>query len=1213
MNANGKIDRRALPSPPTTRPELEVPFVAPRGAIEETLAALWSDLLNVETVGVHDSFFEFGGDSLLALRFTAQVRDAFDVEVSLPEFYGGATVAQVARLVEASLIGRVRAGRDSDGDRERPPMLPRLQHDAGHRYEPFPLTETQQALWIGRGDAVELGNVGCYTYVEREQVGLDLDRFRLAWQRLVERHDMLRAIIRPDGRQQVLPIAPPYELKVLDLRGQDSTRVEEELVRLRDEMSHQVPPADRWPLFDVRATLLDNDRTRLHIGVDLLIMDAWSWYQILFPELERLYDDPDVGLPPLEITFRDYVLGTEADLENSEAYRSSCDYWLRRLPTLPPAPDLPRATVPSSATRPRFWRRAHSLEPARWSRLKARSQQARVTPTAILVAVYAEVLRTWSANDQFTINFPIFNRPPLHPQIEHVLGDFTNMLLVAAEKSDGTFEERARSIQQQLWSDVENRHFSGVRALRELARLHGGSVRAAMPIVVGSLLGQPPRSELSALGREIYGITQTPQVLLDFQIREVKGSLHFNWDALEAMFPTGMLDAMFSAYTGLLDRLIDHEASWELERFQLVPESQLAQRAAINATEASVPEALLHELVAERAHQLSGELAVIASHSQLTFSDLCRRANQVGRRLRELGARRNKPIAIVMEKGWEQYAAVYGILVSGAPYLPLEPGVPRERLWYLLENGEVDIVLTQSWLDERLSWPPLIRRLCVDRDFDSVDDSPLASIQEPSDLAYVIYTSGSTGKPKGVMVDHRAVLNTILDINRRFGIGVSDRAFAISPLSFDASVYDVFGPLVAGGSVVLPDPAPQPDPAHWTDLIVGKCVTFWNSVPALMEILVGHLEGRSNRPLRSLRVVILSGDWIPVSLPDRLRALGEDILVVSAGGPTETIVWSVIFPIDVVDPNWTGIPYGRPMTNQHYYILDPRLEPRPVWVPGQMYVGSSVGLAKGYWRDEELTRSRFLVLPETGERIYATGDIGRFLPDGNLEILGREDLQVKIQGHRIELGEIEAALAEHPDICAAVVVAPKAVDGNRRLAAFATTAPALSEPPSTDELRRFLQEKLPGSMVPSRFTILDEFPLSPNGKVDRLKLSQLDAQHESGEASGFVAPRTPLEMVMASLCSDVLGVERVGVYDNFFVLGGNSLSGTRLAGRIRELLEVDLPLRTLFARPTLADFCAALVSESGEGERVLATAEVLAQLSTEEVDRILQEVRGEGG
>ncbi|MFF5535965.1 amino acid adenylation domain-containing protein [Streptomyces cinerochromogenes] len=1190
VGPGGKVDRAALPAADRNRPGLDVRRVEPRNGTERRLAALWSEVLGLDDIGVLDGFFDLGGDSLSALRLLTRAREELGLDVTLPELMRASSVASLARLAAAR--GAAEATSSLAG-------LPPVHCDRAGRYEPFPLTETQQALWIGRGAAVDFGNVGCHGYFEWERDGLDVPRFERAWAEVVRRHDMLRAVVLADGTQRVLPRAAGQEVRVLDLRDESPDAAGERAQRLREEMSHQVMDPHTGPLFDVRVTLLPGGRVRLHIGVDLLVVDAWSLFQVLFPELIELYEDPDTAPPAPEITFRDYVTQARSALEATPAYERSRAYWLERVPDLPPAPDLPLVTRPRGTIR--FERHAHRLAPARWHRLQERARRLGVTPSGILVAVFAEVLRTWSRNDAFTINFPVFDRLPVHPDIDRLLGDFTNTLLVAVEKTDGTFAERALDIQEQIWTDLQHRHFNGVRVLRELQRRRpAAGARPAMPIVVTSLLGHPPRRQVSGLGEETYGISQTPQVLLDFQIREIDRTLHLKWDFLDAMFPPGLVDDMFTAYCGLLDRLITEEALWQAERFDLVPAEQLAVRAAVNDTAREVGDTLLHEMLARQAAERPDAPAVITTARTLSHAELHAHANRVGRRLRELGARPGRLVAIVAEKGWEQYAAVYGVLTSGAAHLPVDPAVPSLRLRELLENGEVELVLTQSRLVDALAWPEGVRVLAVDRDFDTVSDAPLDSVQGPRDLAYVIYTSGSTGRPKGVMVDHRGVTNMFSDINARFGVGPGDRVLAVSGLHFDASVYDVFGIIAAGGAAVLPDAGGRPDPAHWVDLVRRESVTFWNSVPALAQMLVEAAEqvaGEHTAPvLEPLRLTVLSGDWIPLTLPDRMRALAPRLRVMGSGGPTETICWSILQPVGEIDPDWTSIPYGKPMANHRYHVLDGAWRDRPVWVPGEMVVGSDVGLAHGYWRDEERTRERFFRLPSTGERVYATGDLGRYLPDGSIEILGRDDFQVQVNGYRIELGEVEHAARSHPRVEACVVVAPARESRARHLVAF------VAGDVSADEVSAHLRERLPGYMVPADVRILEALPLTGNGKVDRLALTE-QARRTAGQTGPDDpddTPRGPLEALVAAVCAEVLERPEVGVQDDFFLLGGDSLTGTRFAARLGSLLDVPLSVRDIFDLPTCAQLAKGLATDPEHGPRVVAFAATVARMATED-------------
>jgi amino acid adenylation domain-containing protein len=925
--------------------------------------------------------------------------------------------------------------------------LPSVVSAPAERHKPFPLTDIQQAYWIGRGGSFELGGVACHIYREIESQDLDVEQLQLALRRLIDRHEMLRTIILSDGQQQILEQIPPYEITVLDLRGQDPRQAAARLEAVRSEMSHQVLPSDRAPMFEFRASLIDNQRIRIHLSLDVLVTDARS-INILFEELHQVYENPEVFLHPLDLSFRDYVL-TAATLKDSETYRRSRDYWLSRLSTMPPAPDLPLAKSPSSVKDVKFTRRSARLEAECWSRLKARGGRAGLTPSGVLLAAYAEVLGAWSKNLRFAINLTLFNRLPLHPQVNEVIGDFTSVTMLEVDNAaQPTFQERARHLQRQLWADMDHRSFGGVQVLRELARKQGGGHGASMPVVFTSLLPDETDVEstnpISWMGNTVYESTQTPQVWLDHMAAEEAGVLVTKWDVVEELFPPGLLDDMFDAYCRLLRRLADEEESWQESRptmvLKLVPPAQIRLRRAINATEGPISEGLLHSFFFDQAIQRPNQVAVITPKRTLSYGELQSRASQAAHWLRQRGAQPNSLVAVVMEKGWEQVVGALGVLASGAAYLPIDATLPRERLAYLLEHGQVSLALTQSWHDQKIEWPSGIQRLCVDQvDQLGLSTSFLEPVQRSEDLAYVIYTSGSTGLPKGVVIDHRGAVNTILDVNQRFQVRPEDRVLALSALNFDLSVYDVFGVLAAGGTIVVPEAFSERNPAHWAELIAEHRVTIWDTVPALMHMLVEYLGGRSEKLPDSLRLVMMSGDWIPVDLPDRIKAMSSDIEVVSLGGATEASIWSILYPIERVEPSWTSIPYGRPMVNQSLHVLNDVLAPCPVWVPGQLYIGG-IGLAKGYWRDEEKTRVSFITHPRTGQRLYRTGDLGRYLPDGNIEFIGREDFQVKIRGHRIELGEIETVMLQHQGVHATVVAAIGEARGNKRLVAYVVPA-----------------------------------------------------------------------------------------------------------------------------------------------------------------------------
>ncbi len=574
---------------------------------------------------------------------------------------------------------------------------------------------------------------------------------------------------------------------------------------------------------------------------------------------------------------------------------------------------------------------------------------------------------------------------------------------------------------------------------------------------------------------------------------------------------------------------------------------------------------LLHTPFLKQVAERPEQLAVCTPTRRLTYREVYRYACRIEQELLRCQVQPNELVAVLMEKGWEQIVAVLGIHLAGAAYLPIDAELPAERQRYLLEHGKVRVALTQSALRSCLSVPAAIEWFEVDQLNPADVGQPFdRRRQKPEDLAYVIYTSGSTGLPKGVMIDHRGALNTVLDINQRFGVGPHDRVLALSRLSFDLSVYDVFGLLAAGGTIVMPAADLAYDPRHWAELIVAEQVTLWDTVPALMQLLVEQ-AAKPGELGQSLRLVLLSGDWIPLGLPDRVRRVCPTANVVSLGGATEASIWSILFPIGKVDPDWKSIPYGKAMRNQSFHVMNPVLAPCPTWVTGHLYIGG-VGLAKGYLHDEQKTNASFIVNPADGERLYRTGDLGRFLPDGNIEFLGREDFQVKVQGYRIELGEIEARLQEQRGVDQCVVVVREDNPAEKRLVGYVLAQPGVSVDDA--ELREHLREHLPEYMVPSAMVTLDRFPLTPNGKVDRTALPE-PARSAAPVESAPPMFRDALDLQLIHLWEKVLDVRPIGLRDNFFDLGGNSLVAVRLFSEMRTLIGRSLPLSVLLQAPTV--------------------------------------------
>jgi amino acid adenylation domain-containing protein len=981
--------------------------------LEHTAAVLGH--ASIEAIEQGRTFRELGFDSLAAVEL--QTRLVHETGLRLPStvVFDHPNIDLLAQFVMSELSTASSAV-----------LLPQIVSDPEHRFDPFPLNDIQRAYLVGRGGVLELGSVSTHGYVEAELPELDRDRLNTALQRVIDRHDLLRAVIFEDGSQQVLRSVPPYEAIEVDLAGAPADATARHIQSVRDELSHEVRPADQWPLFEVRITRLPGGNALVHCSIDVLVLDLSSIQLVLY-ELIALYEDPTTELAPLEVTFRDYVLA-ELRLEGTEPYERSKAYWTNRISTLPPAPDLPLKMSPAMLDRQIYVHRAHRMEAKRWERIKARAAAAGISPAMVLLSAFAHVLACWSRNSSFVLNVTVNKRLPLHPAVDALAGDFTTIALLEVDlREPRGLLELAGTLQSRLWQDLEHPHFGGVEVLRELARTRGDSVLAA-PIVFTSGLGY----ELDVIDKLTYRVSQTPQVLLDHQLAEVAGDLMLTWDSVDEVFPPRMLDEMFAAYREYLEAIVDDEGLWEAaaEYDWLLP-AHRAIRAEANSTIAPLEDDVLHGGFVRRAAQQPDQVALVWPDGSMSYGELADRAAQLAARLKALGVQPGGLVGVDMAAGWQQAVAVLGVLLAGGAYVAIDPTLADEHRERIVEHGQVGVVVRSDV--EAGRWPGHVTQVLAVGDASEVaEELPGQPLQAPSDLAYVLYTFDSAGDPKGAAISHAAAWNTVLDIDERFDVSAEDRVLALSPLSCDLSVYDLFGVLAAGGAVVLPEREATRDPRHWLELCEEHHVTIWNSTPALMAMALDRAERDETLQLASLRLVLLSRDWAPIALADRIHAVAETAQVVFLGGATETAIWSSFQLVDETDAEWESIPLGKPLRNQSWEVLDDRLEPCPVGVPGELYIGGK-GLGAGYWRDEQSTAESFVLAPGTGERLYRTGELGRYLPDGSIESLGAADAQIKIGGYQIALGAIEAHLSAHPQVREAAVAAVETTGDQPRL------------------------------------------------------------------------------------------------------------------------------------------------------------------------------------
>ncbi|HET7460810.1 MAG TPA: amino acid adenylation domain-containing protein [Longimicrobium sp.] len=1047
------------------------------------------------------------------------------------------------------------------------PRAPAADDSPGGLAPAFPLTPAQRQIWVH----AQLGEGAARAYNEQIVVPLrgelSAGALRRAVGDLMRHHESLRLVFDNDGEgQRVLPSLP------VPLVVEPESPTPGALAAAMDAAVRPAFDLGAGPLFRVHVHPRGGGRQVVQLIVHHLLADGFS-APLLKRDLLEAYRARLAGhAPRLEpaMQWSEYARLLSAHAAE-RADREAA--WLERFrgaePLAPPADrPRPRVTAHRGATQTR------TLGPALVAALREAGRREGCTLFATLLAGVLATVHREAGEDDGVIGIPSAGRS--FPGSGTVVGDCADVLPIRSRVGEGdTLASLLKSVRGWVLDAFDDEVFAYTRLQERLGRPSG----PGHPPLVSLVFNLEPRPAAAGPGDAADGPaaddaiagTGAPFAKFDLTIDAVEVG-----DGVEliALHDTGLYDS------AAVRRLLGH-LKRVLEQLARAPHTRLAdlelldddERRTVlyewNRTEAPFPaDRCLHHLFEARAAATPDAPAVVFAGEPLGYAELDRRANRLARHLAALGVGPEVRVGLCLERGPGLVVAILGVLKAGGAYVPLDPGYPAERLARMLADAKTAVVLTQESLRGILPAPAGVRVVSVDGD----DAAAIASASadavevevEPRNLAYVIFTSGSTGAPKGIALAHRGVVNNLADLNESWGVGAADRVLLLSSLSFDMSVYETLGILAAGGAVVIPTPGELRDPAAWAALLREHRVTVWNSAPALLGMLADHLDEHPHDAPPALRLAFLGGDWVPVALPERVRAHAPGMEIVVMGGATEASIHSTVFRVEEADPAWASIPYGRPMRNQRVRVLDALLRPLPVGAAGELYLGG-VGLARGYVGRAGFTAERFLpdpYAPEPGARMYRTGDRVRWRAGGVLELLGRLDVQVKVRGFRIEPGEVEAVLRRHPGVERCVVVGRDGGAGEKRLVAYVVGG---AEP---SDLAEHLRGALPEYMVPAAWVKLDALPLSPNGKVDRRALPAPDPVHAD---DAHEAPRTPVEEVLAGIWAELLERERVGVRDSFFALGGHSLLATRVVSRVRAVFGVELTLRALFDAPAVAE------------------------------------------
>jgi pyochelin synthetase len=879
------------------------------------------------------------------------------------------------------------------------------------RFEPFPLTDVQAAYLVGRTSAFRWGGVGCHGYaefaVDHAVARPGAEHYRAAWRAVVDRHDMLSAVVHPDGYQRIDPDGTDG-LTIYESAAAEQTA--ERRAGVAHELRHRSYRLGQAPMYDLVVTIGPHD-TVVHVSIDLLIADFVS-ISLLMTEFEQRLTDPDYDPPALGFSFREYLLNLMRERDSAagaDRRRRDLHYWQTRLGELPPPMRLP--TLPDDETQttpddaPRFSRRSTVLASDRFAALGTSAAHHGVTASVAVLAALGRIIGRYGDRDHFLLTLTTMDRRPFTPDVAGLVGDFTGTSVLEVDaREPATFAETARTVGERLFDDMDHASIDGVDIARLLARA-GDDRGEQSPVVFTSTLGAGHRRGGQALLHPIdgRGLSQTPQVLLDCQAAEFDGALQLNWDTRDGVIAPEVLDAAFTDFCAALQELSTDAGAWQ----RPLPAPVAPEPTVTDGPRSHHRAALLHAGFAARAAGNPEAVAVRHGDRAVSYGQLLAAATAVAAELSATGVGRGDYVGIQLPAGASQVAAILGVLLAGAAYIPLDVEWPDHRVEQIVAQSSPATLCrpggrVEALLADEATWTP----------------RPAAPFDGPAgehDTAYVIFTSGSTGAPKGVMMAHDAVVNTITDINDRLGIGAHDSVLAVSQHTFDLSVYNIFGVLAAGGALVFPDAAGRTDPQSWHDAIRDHRVSIWNSVPAQMQLLLDQHDGTDT--LGSLRRIMLSGDWIAPSQPAQIAAAAPGASVLSLGGATEAAIWSICHPV-TAGPYHRSVPYGTAMRNQSVRVLTHRGEPAAPWQVGELYIGG-LGLAQGYLGDPQRTASSFITHRLSGERLYRTGDYGRVIDGGVIEFLGRRDNQVKVRGHRIELAEVDSALSCLPGVGAA--------------------------------------------------------------------------------------------------------------------------------------------------------------------------------------------------
>lgn len=1156
LSPNGKLDRKALPSPESFRPVVTQEYTAPQTDIQMQLAVICQEVLRKDRIGIHDNFFELGGDSLQAMQVVARVRNTFGTELPFRTFFESPTIAQMSQAIESNKY-----------------VMDQLSLTPVSRDQKIPLSSSQIRLWF-LNEFDKNGATYNMPIAFKVDGDIDLAVLQRVIDKIVGRHESLRTTFdAADGQpyqiiRQHRPV-PVEHISLCDLPGESRTDAAQ---KLADDEANTPFDLKDGPLFRVKVIALGPRQHVLLLTMHHIISDGWS-VGIIAKEMTELYrsyiaGDP-VELAPLPLQYPDFAYWQRQWLQG-DFLKSQINYWREQLKGAPPLLELPLdfARPAVESFRGKVFHFNLDAELCRQARIL--SQRQGVTFFMTLQAVFVMLLSRYSGQEDIVIGTPIANR---HTRdLESIVGFFVNTLVLRTDVSaNPTFPELLKRVRRTNLEAYDHPHVPFEQLIQELnpqRNLSHSPWFQVMFVLQNTPLEMSPLEDLKLTLLNQENLTAKFDLILEFveQTDGLFGTIQFNTD----LFKPETIERLARHYTQLLEQLIA-DPDKNINEYTLLDQKE-AERISDHLRQPpdrSASTRCLHELFEEQVRLQPHKMAVIAENGEWTYGQLNERANQLASILRKSGAARQH-VGICVDRSIEMIAGVLGILKAGGVYVPMDPSYPQTRLDSIIHDAGLKCLLTQKKFAQQFTAGQLPVILLDDAArFEQEDKLDAKSAVQPDHCAYIIYTSGTTGRPKGVMVEHRALVNYIHAATKMYGVTAHDRILQFSALSFDAAAEEIYLALMNGGTLVLrSDDMISSARAffdrcgHWGITVLGIPTAYWHQL--VTDMGEQHIPGLPE----ALRTIVIGGERVlPAKVEQWFEWEGKRPVLINSYGPTETTVVATAKRLEKKDALNGEIPIGRPLDNVTSVVLDPYLQPVPQGVPGELYIGGA-GLARGYWNDPALTEKKFIEWAHdkrAAVRLYKTGDRVRCLPDGNIQFLGRKDLQVKIRGFRIELEEIESVLAQAPAVKQAAVIIKEEESGEKFLAAFIAADTVEKD---VSSIKEFIKQRLPAYMVPVSIVVLPALPVTVSGKYDRGALQRMALQKRN-RGNDYVAPRDSIEKKLAEIWAEVLKAERVGIKDDFFDLGGHSLLAVVLAARVKKYFNVEISLVTLFQDPTV--------------------------------------------